>query len=75
MPQPSPTKGKPVLQSVRPLTIPEEAKRRLKIMYIAKHAKWPGGLHPEDGNHAHTVLRRPRSDFGEDLLAAHLSVR
>ena len=24
-----------------------------------------------DGNHAHTVLRRPRSDFGEDVLAAH----
>jgi Protein of unknown function (DUF3500) len=26
----------------------------------------------EDGNHAHTVLRRPRSDFGADVLAAHL---
>jgi Protein of unknown function (DUF3500) len=25
----------------------------------------------DDGNHAHTVLRRPRSDFGDDLLAAH----
>jgi hypothetical protein len=25
----------------------------------------------DDGNHAHTVLRRPRSDFGEDVLAAH----
>jgi len=25
----------------------------------------------DDGNHAHTVLRRPRSDFGEDLLAEH----
>jgi hypothetical protein len=24
-----------------------------------------------DGNHAHTVLRRPRSDFGADILAAH----
>jgi hypothetical protein len=24
-----------------------------------------------DGNHAHTVLRRPRSDFGDDMLAAH----
>jgi Protein of unknown function (DUF3500) len=24
-----------------------------------------------DGNHAHTVLRRPRSDFGEDVLAEH----
>jgi hypothetical protein len=26
----------------------------------------------DDANHAHTVLRRPRSDFGSDLLAAHL---
>ena len=25
-----------------------------------------------DGNHAHTVLRRPRSDFGADVLAEHL---
>ncbi|WP_433538698.1 DUF3500 domain-containing protein [Micromonospora sp. CA-249363] len=25
----------------------------------------------DDGNHAHTVLRRPASDFGADLLAAH----
>ncbi len=24
-----------------------------------------------DGNHAHTVLRRPRGDFGGDVLAAH----
>jgi len=24
-----------------------------------------------DGNHAHTVLRRPRSDFGDDMLAKH----
>jgi hypothetical protein len=25
----------------------------------------------DDGNHAHTVLRRPASDFGDDVLAAH----
>ncbi|RKR92506.1 uncharacterized protein DUF3500 [Micromonospora pisi] len=25
----------------------------------------------DDGNHAHTVLRRPHSDFGNDVLAAH----
>lgn len=25
----------------------------------------------DDGNHAHTVLRRPRSDFGDDILAVH----
>jgi hypothetical protein len=27
----------------------------------------------DDGNHQHTVLRRPRSDFGDDVLVAHLS--
>ena len=27
----------------------------------------------DEGNHAHTVLRRPRSDFGDDVLAAHYS--
>jgi hypothetical protein len=27
----------------------------------------------DDGTHQHTVLRRPRSDFGDDVLAAHLS--
>jgi hypothetical protein len=25
----------------------------------------------QDGNHAHSVLRRPRGDFGADVLAAH----
>lgn len=25
----------------------------------------------DDGNHTHTVLRRPSSDFGDDLLAVH----
>ncbi len=25
----------------------------------------------DDGNHAHTVLRRPSGDFGDDILAAH----
>ena len=27
----------------------------------------------DDGTHQHTVLRRPRSDFGDDVLARHLS--
>jgi hypothetical protein len=26
----------------------------------------------DDGNHAHTVLRRPLSDFGDDILSRHL---
>jgi len=31
---------------------------------------WRRGRH-SGGNHAHTVLRRPRGDFGEDILEAH----
>jgi hypothetical protein len=29
----------------------------------------------DDGNHAHTVLRRPHSDFGNDVLAVHRTTR
>jgi hypothetical protein len=29
----------------------------------------------DDGNHVHTVLRRPRGDFGGDVLAAHYARR
>jgi hypothetical protein len=29
----------------------------------------------EDGNHAHTVLRRPYSDFGDDVLGDHRAAR
>lgn len=49
-----------------PLTIPEEAKQRLRIMFIAKHAKWEGGLHPEDGNHAlyHVEVREILKGLG-----------
>ena len=55
---------------IRPLTIPEEAKQRLRIMFIAKHAKWPGGLHPEDGNHAlyHVEVREILEGLGLNLV-------
>jgi D-alanine-D-alanine ligase len=56
-------------QFIRPLTIPEEAKQRLRIMFIAKHAKWDGGLHPEDGNHAlyHVEVREILKGLGLNL--------
>jgi D-alanine-D-alanine ligase len=52
------------------LTIPDEAKKRLRIMFIAKHAKWPGGLHPEDGNHAlyHVEVREILEGLGLNLV-------
>lgn len=57
---------------IRPLTIPQEAKDRLRIMFIAKHAKWGGGLHPEDGNHAlyHVEVRTILEELGLKLELA-----
>ncbi len=56
----------------QPLVIPEEAKQRLRIMFIAKHAKWGGGLHPEDGNHAlyHVETREVLKGLGLNLELA-----
>ena len=60
------------MNPIRPLVIPEEAKKRLRIMFIAKHAKWRGGLHPEDGNHAlyHMEVRGILEDLGLNLALA-----
>src|SRR5688500_3648286 len=65
-----PTERPFVSEAIRPLTIPDEAKRRLRIMFIAKHAKWPGGLHPEDGNHAlyHVEVREILEGLGLNLV-------
>lgn len=55
---------------VQPLKIPDEAKRRLCILFIAKHARWAGGLHPEDGNHAlyHVEVREILEGLGLNLV-------
>ena len=39
-------------------------------MFIAKHAQWPGGLHPEDGNHAlyHVEVREILEGLGLNLV-------
>jgi D-alanine-D-alanine ligase len=53
-------------------SIPEGAKERLRILFIAKHAKWAGGLHPEDGNHAlyHVETREVLRSLGLNLALA-----
>jgi D-alanine-D-alanine ligase len=58
--------------TITPLTIPAAAKERLRIMFIAKHAKWGGGLHPEDGNHAlyHVEVRTILQELGLNLELA-----
>ncbi|HEY0043686.1 MAG TPA: phosphoribosylglycinamide synthetase [Allosphingosinicella sp.] len=61
------------MPNLTPMTIPEEAKNRLRIMFIAKHALWDGGLHPEDGNHAlyHVEVREILKGLGLNLTLAN----
>jgi D-alanine-D-alanine ligase len=61
-----------VTTHIQPRSIPERAKERLRILFIAKHAKWPGGLHPEDGNHAlyHVETREMLQSLGLNLTLA-----
>jgi D-alanine-D-alanine ligase len=61
-----------VSQSIRPLKIDEAVKERLRILFIAKHALWGGGLHPEDGNHAvyHVEVRTILEELGLNLTLA-----
>ena len=58
--------------SITPLAIPAEAKERLRILFIAKHALWGGGLHPDDGNHAvyHVEIRTILEELGLNLTLA-----
>lgn len=58
---------------INPRVIPEEAKRRLRILFLSKHAKWPGGLHPEDGNHAlyHVETREILQGLGLQVETAN----
>ena len=59
------------MSNIRPLVIPEEAKERLRILFVAKHALWDAGLHPEDGNHAlyHVEVREILKGLGLKQLS------
>lgn len=52
-----------------PLSIPQSAKDRLRILFIAKNAMWEGELHPQDGNHAmyHREMREVLEKLGLNL--------
>ena len=69
-----PPKGRtrPVTSPISPRVIPEAAKERLRILFVAKHALWDGGLHPEDGNHAlyHVETREILKGLGLNLELA-----
>jgi D-alanine-D-alanine ligase len=55
-----------------PRALPAAAKRALKILLIAKHVHWEGGLHPTDGTHAtyHREMRSALEQIGVGLELA-----
>lgn len=52
--------------------IPSAALERLRVLFIAKHVFWQGGLHHEDGNHAiyHREIRHSLERIGVNLSLA-----
>jgi D-alanine-D-alanine ligase len=66
------TRGKFVNAAITPLRIDQATKDRLRFLFIAKHARWEGGLHPEDGNHAlyHVEIRTILQELGLNLTLA-----
>ena len=74
------------LDRLRPELAAREAARLGELHFAWEGPTTPGAPHyyrvqaddllveyddTTDGNHQHTVLRRPRRDFGDDVLAAH----
>lgn len=59
-------------RNAAPRALSAAAKRALKIMLIAKHVNWEGGLHPSDGTHAtyHREMRAVMEGLGVDLVLA-----
>jgi D-alanine-D-alanine ligase len=58
---------------IEPRPIPAEAKERLRLLFMAKHALFGGGMHPEDGNHAiyHHEVRTTLEGLGLNLVLAN----
>ena len=53
-----------------PTRLPDRLRDTQRLLFIAKHAKWTGGLHSEDGNHAlyHRETREILEGLGIPLL-------
>lgn len=58
---------------VSPTRLTDQARRDLRILYVAKHVFWDGTLHPEDGNHAvyHREMRDTLEGLGIQLRLAN----
>jgi D-alanine-D-alanine ligase len=57
---------------IAPAKLPPPVCRDLRILFIAKHAHWDGGLHSADGNHAvyHREMRAALEAMELDLVIA-----
>jgi D-alanine-D-alanine ligase len=55
-----------------PTRLPNRLRDTQRLLFIAKHARWGGGLHAEDGNHAlyHREMRETLEGIGMALLIA-----
>src|SRR3546814_20034411 len=55
-----------------PTRLPDHLRETQRLLFIAKHARWTGGLHPYDGNHApyHRELRETLESLGIALSIA-----
>lgn len=58
---------------IQPVRITAEARDRVRMLFMAKHALWGGGMHPEDGNHAiyHVEVRKTLESLGLNLQFAN----
>jgi D-alanine-D-alanine ligase len=64
--------GKKFGGAFEPLTVPESVKERLRLLYVAKHARSSGRADREDGTHAvyHVEIREVLEDLGFNLQIA-----
>lgn len=63
---------KPIIDPAMPTSLPAHARDNIRLLFVAKHARWQGALHPEDGNHAvyHREMREILQDIGCNLSVA-----
>jgi D-alanine-D-alanine ligase len=59
--------------TIEPRFIPQADKDRLRVLFMAKHALFGGGMHPVDGNHAiyHHEVRTTLEGLGLNLSLAN----
>lgn len=60
------------IRNLAPTSLPDDLRATQRLLFIAKHARWTGGLHPEDGNHAlyHREIREILEGLGISLVVA-----